>query len=189
MTQEDKELLLKDLCARLPYRIICEDGYGNILELNDVKIYGDITKNMDKDQLVQAYIEALIEGKLDPMSIHGEVLIMNQIRAVDDILAKPDWEYPNAPYQILTLDHALMNNPSVTITLLYQKLSKILTSPKTFEKTAPSIVDPFFMEKPQDFFFTDAKLITTRNPKSDKEQNLIKPFVVTNVPESDNALV
>lgn len=149
----------------------------------------DITKNMDKDQLVQAYIEALIEGKLDPMSIHGEVLIMNQIRAVDDILAKPDWEYPNAPYQILTLDHALMNNPSVTITLLYQKLSKILTSPKTFEKTAPSIVDPFFMEKPQDFFFTDAKLITTRNPKSDKEQNLIKPFVVTNVPESDNALV
>ena len=24
MTQEDKELLLKDLCARLPYNVICQ---------------------------------------------------------------------------------------------------------------------------------------------------------------------
>ena len=24
MTQEDKELLLKDLCARLPYKVICK---------------------------------------------------------------------------------------------------------------------------------------------------------------------
>ena len=31
-----KELLLKDLCARLPYGIICDDGYGNILELNGI---------------------------------------------------------------------------------------------------------------------------------------------------------
>ena len=33
MTQENKELLLKDLCARLPYGVICEDRYGNVLEL------------------------------------------------------------------------------------------------------------------------------------------------------------
>ena len=36
MTQEDKELLLQDLCARLPYRVICEDEYGNVLELNSI---------------------------------------------------------------------------------------------------------------------------------------------------------
>lgn len=36
MTQEQKELLLKDLCARLAYRVICEDIYGNILELNGI---------------------------------------------------------------------------------------------------------------------------------------------------------
>ena len=36
MTQEEKDLLLKDLCARLPYGIICEDGYGNVLELNGI---------------------------------------------------------------------------------------------------------------------------------------------------------
>lgn len=36
MTEEDRKLLLKDLCARLPYGIICEDGYGNVLELNGI---------------------------------------------------------------------------------------------------------------------------------------------------------
>lgn len=36
MKQEDKELLLKDLCARLSYGVICGDGYGNVLELNGI---------------------------------------------------------------------------------------------------------------------------------------------------------
>lgn len=37
MTQEDKELLLKDLCARLPYRIKCY-----ISEINDYRVLGSI---------------------------------------------------------------------------------------------------------------------------------------------------
>lgn len=36
MTQKDKDLLLNDLCARLWYGIICDDGYGNTLELNGI---------------------------------------------------------------------------------------------------------------------------------------------------------
>lgn len=36
ITQNEKDLLLKDLSARLPYGIICDDGYGNILELNGI---------------------------------------------------------------------------------------------------------------------------------------------------------
>ena len=36
MTQEHKELLLQDLSTRLPYGIICDDGYGNVLELNGI---------------------------------------------------------------------------------------------------------------------------------------------------------
>lgn len=30
MTQEHKELLLKDLCARLPYGVICKDTNINV---------------------------------------------------------------------------------------------------------------------------------------------------------------
>jgi len=31
MTQEDKELLLKDLCSRLPYHIVVNNGYENAI--------------------------------------------------------------------------------------------------------------------------------------------------------------
>lgn len=37
MTQEDKDLLLKDLCARLPYRVKCY-----LVDLNCVKVIGSI---------------------------------------------------------------------------------------------------------------------------------------------------
>ena len=36
MTEEYKQLLLKDLSLRLPYGVICEDEYGNVLELNGI---------------------------------------------------------------------------------------------------------------------------------------------------------
>ena len=36
MIQEEKQLLLVDLCGRLPYGVICEDEYGNVLELNSI---------------------------------------------------------------------------------------------------------------------------------------------------------
>ena len=45
MTQEEKQLLLKEFCTRLPYKPICEDIYGNsgilfdlIHELNAVTL-------------------------------------------------------------------------------------------------------------------------------------------------------
>ena len=43
MTQEDKNLLFKDLCARLPYGVICEDEYGNALEVNSIAKPNTIT--------------------------------------------------------------------------------------------------------------------------------------------------
>ena len=43
MTQEHEELLLKDLCGRLPYGVICDDGYGNVLELNSINKPNTVT--------------------------------------------------------------------------------------------------------------------------------------------------
>lgn len=40
MTQEEKQLLLKDLCARLPYRVMYETSYGPRI-LNDLFIYSN----------------------------------------------------------------------------------------------------------------------------------------------------
>ena len=42
MTQEDKELLLRDLCARLPYRVKCTWFIGCIDTLNRVDYIGEL---------------------------------------------------------------------------------------------------------------------------------------------------
>jgi hypothetical protein len=43
MTQQEKDLLIKDLCSRLPYGVKCEDGYGNVLELNGINNPNTVT--------------------------------------------------------------------------------------------------------------------------------------------------
>lgn len=108
-------------------------------------------KNMTKDALLNEFIRTILKSNLSIQSVHLEVILMNQIRALDNILEKPHWERPNEEYQILTMKQALYNSPSVIVSLLTEKLEKMFYSPLTFKKTAPSFVDLFFMEQPQMF--------------------------------------
>ena len=113
----------------------------------------DITrgKGVTKDKLINKFVHTIIVSNLSIQSVHLEVILMNQIRAFDDVLDKPHWEYPNEEYQILTMKQALDKNPSVVISLLNEKLEKMFYMPLTYKKTAPSFVDLFFMEQPQMF--------------------------------------
>lgn len=53
MTQEEKELLLKDLCARLPYETICE--YGSKVDEKDIgKCRGNLT-----GRLIDSYFKGV----------------------------------------------------------------------------------------------------------------------------------
>ena len=54
MIQEEKELLLKDLCARLPYKIAVEDEYGDTLYLDY------------KDVHFEHYVNNILEGNIKP---------------------------------------------------------------------------------------------------------------------------
>jgi len=71
MTQEEKELLLKDLCARLPYKVHCRvfKLNGDIKENDDI-LYGIVGDNVmtlksDKDECLMYY---QIKPYLRPMS-------------------------------------------------------------------------------------------------------------------------
>ena len=112
-------------------------------------------KGMTKDKLINKFIETIIISKLSIQAVHLEVILMNQIRAFDDVLEKPHWEYPNEQYQILTMKQALDKNPSVVISVLNEKLEKMFYMPLTYRKHAPSFVDLFFMEQPQIFIKND----------------------------------
>lgn len=60
MTQEDKKLLLKDLCARLPYGIKCKDQYGDYINVN---IY-----NAHIEHLIDQIVSGVVQMVLRPMS-------------------------------------------------------------------------------------------------------------------------
>ena len=118
-------------------------------QLNRLLNNNTILKNYDLHSWAQAIIDTVIKGGLSINGIHLEVLMHDQIRAVDNILERPQWEYPNEPYELVSLNKALTNNPSVTISISYQKVSKLLYNPLTFRKNKPSFMDLFFMERPQ----------------------------------------
>ena len=100
-------------------------------------------------ELLQDIIDTNIEGDMGVSAVHYEVMLSNQIRDPEDVLIRPDWAQVNPPYRILTLDEALTKNPSVTISLSYQKITKQLYTPLTYDKTGASYMDLFFMEQPQ----------------------------------------
>lgn len=118
-------------------------------KVKDILDKSIVTKSKTRHQLLQDLNDTLKEGGLNVDSVHGEIILSNQLRSKSDILEKPEWEYPNEEYTVLTLKQALGNNPSVSISLSYASISKALYAPLTYKKNKASFMDLFFMEQPQ----------------------------------------
>ena len=117
--------------------------------LEDLLNKNNTIKGMNLHQFLQAVIDTTIEGGLNIVSTHLEVIISNQCRDSNNILERPKWYLYNPDYEIISLNRALTCNPSVTISMSYQKVSRLLYNPLTFKKRGASFMDLFFMEKPQ----------------------------------------
>lgn len=137
-----------------------------------------VTTSKSKEELLQTLIDILIETNLNVMSVHTEVLLMNQIRSLDNVLEFPQWQYPDEPYTILTLKQSLQKHPSVAISLSFEKISRLLYNPLTFKKTKPSYMDLFFMQKPQEYLSKSVELDNTNSVTSDAPDKLIRPIVI-----------
>lgn len=99
--------------------------------------------------LLQEILDTNIEANMGISAVHYSILLMNQIRDDVEILDNPNWYDLEPHYQILTLNEALNYNPSVLISLSYQKISKQFYTPLTYRKKKASFMDLFFMERPQ----------------------------------------
>ena len=129
---------------------------------------------MTKDRILQEFVTAVLNGGLNVDAVHLEVILSNQIREGledDNILQMPHWEFDKTEYALINLDTALKNNPSITTTLEYQKVSKTLYSPLSYRKTSPSQMDLFFMNKPQDF------MTAVETVKSKDNKELVKGII------------
>ena len=131
----------------------------------------------DKDQLIQQLVRLVINGKLNIQAVHLETLMMNQLRSPRNILRNPDWSNYDEEYTILTLDQALKDNPSVINSLIYQNLDYVLSYPLTYQKNDPSMMDLFFMLRPQEF-------IANYHHEEHPEEFKINPVYFT--PEANN---
>ena len=86
-------------------------------------------------------------------AVHCETIIANQIRNKNDVLLPVEWDEANVEYDILTLNQALRQNPSILVTLSYERLSETLYNPLTFRqnRNKPSFIDLFFQVAPQEY--------------------------------------
>ena len=66
MTQEEKQLLIKDLCARLPYGVICTDLRHGDSKITEIDIESDLVYCFDFDEYAE--IEHYCKPYLRPMS-------------------------------------------------------------------------------------------------------------------------
>ena len=118
-----------------------------------------VTKRYNAHSLINRLYFIVLKGGISTTSVHLEVLVSNQIRNADDILSKPNWYNINEPYQVLTLNDALRDNPSIIVSLTYRKLARALNYPLSFEKYGSSIFDLFFMRKPKKMVNIDREVL------------------------------
>ena len=117
-----------------------------------------------------------------------EIIISNQVRDANDILKKPKWFMYNPDYEILSLNKSLTDNPSVTISMSYQKVDKLLYNPLTFKKRGASFMDLFFMERPQ--YAINGLIDPSEDEiKEKKKGDLIEPMVFINDPDKVTTVI
>ena len=91
MTQEDKELLFKDLCARLPYGVKCENfshTYGrNVFKVTDIRDNGYICGIID-DQYGSSVFDPL---ELKPYLFPLSSMTDKQAKEIQEIIGNPNY--------------------------------------------------------------------------------------------------
>lgn len=138
-----------------------------------------IISSHDRDSILEEFVNTNINGGIRLNAVHFEILLMNQIRAFDDELLKPDWTRPGEAYQILTLSKSLSNNPSIAVRLQSNKIQQALRNPQNRRIKQPAITDLFFMEQPQEYL--DEDIISDEyKPISDIESNIEQPISFDN---------
>lgn len=117
----------------------------------------------------ETFLETLSErlnniGLDNIMSVHLEIIIMNQIRSGDSIIEIPDWSVPEQEnYQVLTLKKAISTHPSITVALQSEDIARMLYTPLSLKKHEPSAYDLLYMVQPQKFLAEEPLLDTASN--------------------------
>lgn len=171
---------LKD--KNLFYIEVVNNELGRTLEKikNILNKNAEVRRLVTKDAITQALVDTIIEGGLNIDAIHLEIILSHQCKSYESNLIEPEWQYRNATYRMITLNEALKDNKSITISLMYKDINKLLFYPLSFMKSDPSVMDLFYMTKPQMYMSMEP---VESNLVDDKEvEGPIRPFVFAGPP-------
>ena len=117
----------------------------NIMRLLDRKDHFDCETI---DDLVNKMCDLLIEANHPLDLVHTECIMRTIVRDSEHILSQPHFEDPNRidDYQIITISKALLNNPSLTVSLSFQDLGKQVTNVNTNKKCEKSSYDDLYRQ-------------------------------------------
>lgn len=167
----DMTEIQKAECSLFAIQILNNDLSRTLEKIKSIVDNSKVVEAHNRHSILQTLLESLIEGGLNVSSVHAEVILSNQIRSAHDILLIPEWQYPNEEYKLLTLKQSLNSHPSVSVSVSYEKISKMLYNPLTYRKKKASIMDLFFIDKPQNYLTKEAEL-----KKDDKNKGELKPL-------------
>ena len=109
--------------------------------------------NLIEREEVTSYHEAytkllglLTKSELKTPSVHAEIILRAMVRSASDLMARPDFsEGPDEPlYTVLKLTPAILNSPSVTNSLAFERVKAQLTSTEILRKSTPGVIDALF---------------------------------------------
>ena len=117
----------------------------NIMRLLDRKDHFDCETI---DDLVNKMCDLLIEANHPLDLVHTECIMRAIVRDSENILSQPRFENPDRidDYQIITISKALLNNPSLTVSLSFQDLGKQVTNVNTNKKCEKSSYDDLYRQ-------------------------------------------
>ena len=107
------------LCNITPISISTTAVFMNIMKLFEPGDNG-ISK-YDRIEDVVMVLMNMLHKNIDVLSTHGEIMLAQLIRRVDNKLLKPDWTKEDPEYVMLTLKMALQNSESSTIGLAFEQ--------------------------------------------------------------------
>lgn len=114
----------------------------NMLELLDKNSRLGLT---DIHDIFNMALKLLDDSEIKLNSSHIELILRTMIRNPEDLTQLPDFsdeDFP--PYKVITVSDSIMKAPSVTRSLIFEKIKDQFENPQTYKKIMDSNVDVFF---------------------------------------------
>ncbi|MGL5713250.1 MAG: hypothetical protein ACRCX2_09545, partial [Paraclostridium sp.] len=102
----------------------------------------------DRHSMFNAFADVLINAEFGLMLVHAAVIMRPLVRSRYDVLKYPNWQLTDyrADYTLLGLQRAVMKDPSLVVSLAFERLKNQFIDPTTFEKNQASTYDVLFSE-------------------------------------------